>query len=427
MQEKATRRLAAILAADVAGYTRLMAADERATMTAWWQARKDIIDPSIVEHGGRIVKHTGDGFLAEFTTATEAVRCAVAMQTALAQGNEGVPRDRRFDFRMGINVGEIVSDQEDIYGDGVNIAARLESLADAGGVCLSAVAYAQVKSTLDFEYEYLGAKKVKHVAEPLRHYRVKLAGEAAWSRRWAQAGKRLSRLRGALKPRRLAGAALVLVVFAAIWPSSEGPPAPRLGAVPIVAIEPFRTIGEPGAQDAFGDGLTEDLLSALSSTSGLRVIREGPASEELADRQSALAAYYLEGSVRWVGDKVRVSAQLVDARTGFHLWAGRYDRVPVDVLDTQSEVATKIVATLSERLARAELERLATETTPIGTVQTIVYRGLENLGRIAEVAAFLPQELIDWMTAARQPDSSVEGTGNRGTRRLARAGLGEWT
>ena len=426
MQEEATRRLAAILAADVAGYTRLMEGDERATLTAWWQARKDIIDPSIAEHGGRIVKHTGDGFLAEFTTATEAVRCAVAMQNALAQGNEGVPRDRRFDFRMGINVGEIVVDQEDIYGDGVNIAARLESLADAGGVCLSAVAYAQVKSTLDFEYEYLGAKKVKHVAEPLRHYRVKLASEAARSRRWPQVTKRLSPLRDALKPSRLAGAAMVLVVIAAIWPSSEGPPAPRLGAVPIVSVEPFRTIGEPGAQDAFGDGLTEDLLTALSSKSGLRVISERPASDEPADRRFALVSYYFEGSVRWIGDKVRVSAQLVDARTGFHLWAGRYDRVLVDVLDTQNEVATKIVSTLSERLARAELERLATETTAMGTVQTIVYRGLENLGRIAEVAAFLPQELIDWMTGAQQPDSSAEGMGNRETRRLARHGLEGW-
>jgi class 3 adenylate cyclase/TolB-like protein len=427
VQEKATRRLAAILAADVAGYTRLMETDERATLTAWWQARKDIIDPSIAEHGGRIVKHTGDGFLAEFTTATAAVGCAVAMQTALAQGNEGVPRDRRFDFRMGINVGEIVVDQEDIYGDGVNIAARLESLAEAGGICLSAVAYAQVKSTLDFEYEYLGAKKVKHVAEPLRHYRVKLAGEAARSRRGAQAMKRLSPLRGALKPSRLAGAALVIIVIAGVWLSSEGPPASRLGAVPIVSVAPFRTIGEPGARDEFGDGLTEDLVTALSSMSGLRVISEDPASDEPTDRRSALASYYFEGSVRWFGDKVRVSTQLVDARTGVHLWGARYDRVLVDVLDTQIEVATKIVSTLSDRLARAELERLATQTTAMGTVQRIVYRGLENLGRIAEAAAFLPRDLTDWMTGAQQPDSTVEGMGNREARRLARYGLERWT
>jgi len=161
--------------------------------------------------------------------------------------------------------------------------------------------------------------------------------------------------------------------------------------------------------------------------SGLLVISEDPASDNSADRRPVLASYHFEGSVRWVGDKVRVSAQLVDARTGFHLWGARYDRVLVDVLDTQNEVATKIVSTLSDRLARAELERLATDTTAIGKVQTIVYRGLENLGRIAEVAASLPQELSDWMTGAQQPDSSAEGMGNREAHRLARHGLEGWT
>ena len=427
MQDEAIRRLAAILAADVAGYTRLMGTDERATLTAWWQARKDIIDPSIAKHGGRIVKHTGDGFLAEFTTATEAVRCAVAMQTALAQRNEGVPRERRFDFRMGINVGEIVVDREDIYGDGVNIAARLESLADAGGVCLSAVAHAQVKNTLDFEYEYLGTRRVKHVAEPLRHYRVKLAGDAPRSRRAALSAKKLFSLRGMTRPSRLAGAVLILVVIAAIWLSAEAPPAPQPGDTPVVSVEPFRTIGEPGARKTFGDGLTEDLLTTLSSTAGLRVVRDEPASNVTGTRQPSLVTYHFEGSVRWVGDKVRVSAQLVDARTGFHLWGGRYDRVLVDVLETQTEIATKIVSTLSDRLARAELERLATDASPMGRLQTVVYRGLENLGRIAEMAAFLPQELIDWVTGTQQPDSSAGIMRGRELRRLARNGLEEWT
>ena len=396
MREQATRRLAAILAADVAGYTRLMAADEQATLTAWWQARREIIDPSIAAHGGRIVKHTGDGFLAEFTTATEAVRCAAAMQGDLARMNEGAACDHRFDFRMGINVGEIVSDDEDIYGDGVNIAARLESLADAGGICLSAIAHDQVKGTLDLDFEYLGAKRVKHVAEPLRHYRVML-GRTSRRRSFTAALKRLSS-RNAF---RALAVAVALVTILAFWPSEQRPSGSDHDARLTVSVESFRNIGEAGDRTGFGEGLTEDLLAALSARSGLRVVSDGSAS--------AAAAYLLQGSVRWVDDKVRVSVQLVEANTGFHLWGGRYDRVLVDVLDTQSELATKVVSTLSERLAKAELERRATTRTPIDGVQAAVYRGLENLGRIAEAAAFLPRELIDWLTGAEPSEASVEG------------------
>lgn len=406
MRERTTRRLVAILAADVAGYTRLMAADEQATLAAWWQARREIIDPSIAAHGGRIVKHTGDGFLAEFPTATEAVRCAVTMQRDLARMNEDSARERRFDFRMGINVGEIVGDDEDIYGDGVNIAARLESLAEAGGVCLSAIAHDQVKGTLDLDFEYLGAKRVKHVAEPLRHYRVKL-GQESGRRSFTAALKRLPS-RNAF--RALALGAALLAAFV-LWPSGQETSGPGHDAVPVVLVESFRSIGEAGERSAFGEGLTEDLLSALSARSGLQVLSDGSTS--------ATATYLLGGSVRWVDDKARISAQLVEASTGLHLWAGRYDRVPVDVLDTQSELAAKIVSTLSERLAQAELERGATERTTIGGVQAAVYGGLENLGRIAEAAAFLPRDLIDWLTGAVPPEASVEGD--------TRSALEEWT
>ena len=171
-KEGVTRKLAAILAADVAGYTRLMAADEEATLTAWWSARKDIIDPAIAEHGGRIVKHTGDGFLAEFATATEAVRCAVIMQNALLARSADTPEERRFEFRVGINLGEIVVDEEDIYGDGVNIAARVEALAEPGGICVTVSVYDQIKNKVVLGYEDLGEQKVKNIAEPLRIYRV---------------------------------------------------------------------------------------------------------------------------------------------------------------------------------------------------------------------------------------------------------------
>jgi class 3 adenylate cyclase/TolB-like protein len=417
-----SRRLAAILAADVAGYTRLMAADENATLKAWWRARNEIIDPSIAKFGGRIVKHTGDGFLAEFATATEAVRCAAEMQTALAETNVGAARDKRFDFRMGVNVGEIVDDQEDIYGDGVNIAARLESLADPGGICLSQIAYDQVRNKLDLAFEYLGAKKVKHVAEPLRHYRVRFEGDGAGGLHAALRARRRSLLRGMMKPLRLAAAAAILVAAASFWPSDDPTSSAQPQADPIIVIVPFRTIGE-AANKAFSEGLTEDLLTALSSASGLRVIHKDAAFDRSAKAKSLDVSYRFEGSVRWVGDKVRVSAQLVDAKSGFHLWGGRYDREVGDVLKVQNEVAEKIVATLSERLAVAKGERMAR---PQGAVESMVYRGLENLGRIAEMAAFLPQELFDWVTGGGESDFSVEGLQRRQPLKLANLEYQEW-
>ncbi|HJP22716.1 MAG TPA: adenylate/guanylate cyclase domain-containing protein, partial [Alphaproteobacteria bacterium] len=174
-----TRRLAAILAADVAGYTRLMELDEETTLAAWWRARREVIDPDIAAHGGRIVKHTGDGFLAEFTTVTEAVKCAAGMQQKLAPLAAGMSRDKRLEFRMGINLGDIVVDDEDIYGDGVNLAARIEGLAEAGGICLSADVYNQVHKRLDYDFEDLGERRVKNVSEPLHVYRLLLGGRAA--------------------------------------------------------------------------------------------------------------------------------------------------------------------------------------------------------------------------------------------------------
>ncbi len=409
----ASRRLAAILAADVAGYTRLMETDESATLKAWWYARNEIIDPGIAKFGGRIVKHTGDGFLAEFPTATKAVRCAEEMQLALAETNVGIAKNKRFDFRMGINVGEIVDDKEDIYGDGVNIAARLESLADPGGICLSAVVHDQVRNKLEMKFEYLGAKKVKHVAEPLRHYRVKLGGDGSDSLHATLQAKKRSFLRGALKPVRLIAAAVIVVAVASFWPSDGPGESSAPNVAPVIVVVPFRTIGEAG-NAAFSDGLTEDLVTALSSTSAWRVVRK------TGDTEIRAATYRFEGSVRWVGDKVRVSAQLVEENSGFHLWGARYDRSAKDVLRVQNDVSGKIVATLSERLAEA---KAAGSTRDQGAVQTMVYRGLENLGRIAELAAFLPQEFYQWVTASRKPGMSVE---DHHLIRLAHLGYQDW-
>jgi len=417
----ASRRLAAILAADVAGYTRLMEVDENTTLKSWWHARNNIIDPSIAKFGGRIVKHTGDGFLAEFPTATEAVRCAEEMQMALAETNEGVDKDKRFAFRMGINVGEIVDDQEDIYGDGVNIAARLESLAEPGGICLSQVAHDQVKNKLDLDFEYLGAKKVKHVAEPLRHYRVRLAGGSSSRLHGAFKAKKNSFLRGLVKPLRLVAAAIVVIAIASFWPTDDPSSSSSRVASPVIAVVPFRTIGEAADKQNFSDGLTEDLLTALSSSSGLRVVRKDTEANPNAKLKGV--TYRFEGSVRWVGDRVRVSAQLVEAKSGVHLWGGRYDRSSGDVLKVQNDVATKIVSTLSERLADAKGEQLAANT---GAVETMVYRGLENLGRIAELAAFLPQELFDWVTGNNDAGLSVEGMKKHKQFKLAFLRHQEW-
>ncbi len=419
---EATRKLAAILAADVAGYTRLMETDEDSTLSSWWSARNDIIDPAIASHGGRIVKHTGDGFLAEFPTATEAVRCAVEMQTGLAATNEGVDDDRRFDFRMGVNIGEIVADHEDIYGDGVNVAARLESLADPGGVCISASAYQQVKNRLDYEYEDLGSKKVKHVAEPVRHYRVKLGTSGESSRAHAvRAAKRVSRIGRYFTPFKLIAATVaVFAVIGLLLPGGSEPPANKAKATPIISVSPFRTIGDM-PQQGFSEGLTEDLLTALSSRSGFRVIRDDPAQNQNPSLLKK-ASYQFEGSVRRVGDTVRVSAQLVDPKTGLHLWGGRYDRELVDVLSVQNEVAVKIVLTLADTLADTETERGSVDTTAMGSARDILYRGLSGLGRFAEMAAFLPQELFNWVSNAGKSDSSSEGRAEYLEIRLARHG-----
>ena len=229
-EEGVTRRLAAILAADVAGYTRLMESDEDATLAAWWAARKDVIDPSIAEYGGRIVKHTGDGFLAEFATATEAVRCAVAMQTALVASNSDTPEDRRFDFRMGINIGEIVDDDEDIYGDGVNIAARIESLAEPGGVWVSANVHEQVHKKLDVTFRDMGEQTVKNLSAPIRAYCVVLdedAGHGPDTRAKAE-------------------------------------PALALPDKPSIAVLPFDNLSGDPEQEFFADGMAEDIITGLS-------------------------------------------------------------------------------------------------------------------------------------------------------------------
>ena len=362
--EGVRRRLAAVLAADVAGYTRLMETDEQATLAAWWAARQDIIDPAIGEHQGRIVKHTGDGFLAEFTTALDAVQCAISMQTALGERNADQPTDRRLDFRMGVNLGDIVVDDEDIYGDGVNISARIEALAEPGSVCVSGNIHEQVHKKLDVAFLDMGEKRVKHISEPIRVYRIALGtGTAAAPR---------GRKRYVMSA---VAAVLALLVTGAVmlwlepWNPALEPASIERMAFPLpdkpsIAVLPLDNLsGDPG-QEYFSDGFTENIITALSKVPRLFVIARNSTfvykgrpvkvqsvAEELGVR------FVLEGSVQRSGNRVRVNIQLIDALSGNHMWAERYDRELTDLFAVQDEIARNVAGALEITLTEGEQAR----------------------------------------------------------------------
>ena len=318
------RRLAAILAADVVDYTRLMDADEDATMATWWSVRKDVIDPQIAGHKGRIVKHTGDGFLAEFSTVLDAIRCATTIQMELNARNADCPRNRRMDFRMGVNLGDIVVDHEDIYGDGVNIAARLEGLADPGGICVSGGVYEQVHKRIDLAFEDMGEQPFKNIPRPVRTYRVQLKGSP----------------------------------FAVIE-------APSLPNKPSIAVLPFANMSGDPEQEYFADGIAEDIITSLSKLSQLLVIArnssftyKGRAVKVPEIGKELGVRYVIEGSVRKAGNRVRITAQLIDCSTGGHLWAERFDRELTDIFAVQDEVTQEIVSAMAVNLTGDEQERL---------------------------------------------------------------------
>jgi class 3 adenylate cyclase/TolB-like protein len=414
------RRLAAILCADVAGYSRLMGADEEATLetlSAW----REIFDKLIAEHDGRLVGSAGDSVLAEFASPVEATRCALAVQTDLSARNAALAEERRMRFRIGINLGDVIAKGGDLFGDGVNVAARLEALAEPGGICISGAVYDQVHGKLDVDFRDLGPQSVKNIAEPVRVYRIVLDGDAApHSFAGSSIDSRLAALRRVLTPMRVLAALVGLVLAVAFWPISGPAPERAARAAPIISVVPFRTIGG-NAPEGFSEGLTEDLITALSSRPGWRVVRLG--SEAQAGRRAGTErAYHFEGSVRRVGDTVRVSAQLVDPQSGFHLWGGRYDRKLVDELAIQNEVTQRIVATLSLRVQDAEAERYAADESTVGVARGLLYRGLTGLGRLAELAVFLPQGLIDWVSGATVADRPEEDSVNRVDLRVSGVG-----
>ena len=338
-EARVERRLAAILAADIAGYSRLMGIDEEGTLRDLKAHRSALIDPKIAEHRGRIVKTTGDGALVEFASVVDAVRCAVEIQRDMAERNADVPAERRIEFRIGINLGDIIIEDADIFGDGVNVAARLEALAEPGGICVSRVVRDQVRDKLDFAFEDLGEQQVKNIARPVRVYRV---GPGT-------------------------GAAEL--------------PTPALPDKPSIAVLPFQNMSGDPEQEYFADGMVEEIITALSRIPWLFVIArnstftyKGQAIDVKQVGRELGVRYVLEGSVRRGGGRVRITAQLIEAETGTHLWADRFDGSLEDVFDLQDQVATSVAGVIEPTLQVAETVRAANRPTTDLTAHDLYLR-----------------------------------------------------
>ena len=380
------RRLAAILSADAVGYSRLMGEDEPATVRAITESR-EVIASAVSRHGGRVVDAPGDNLLAEFASVVDAVQCAVEIQRELESRNATIPVDRRMRFRIGINVGDLIVEGRRLYGDGVNIAARLESLAEGGGICLSGAAYDQVEGKLAVACEALGGHTVKNIARPVRVYRVRLDTDApaATPSRNRRNDRRVARVLSVL-----AVIALAVVGGWAGWrwlqtPEWAGLPLPDR---PSVAVLPFSNVSRDPAQEYFSDGVTEDLITGLSKVSGLFVIARNSAftykGKPVNVREVARdlgVRYVLEGGVQRAGSRVRITAQLVDATTGYHVWAERYDREVRDIFALQDEVTRRIVDALAVRLTDTEQGRLGRTPTGVPEAYDLVLRGNEQRKR----------------------------------------------
>ena len=363
--EKFKRKLTAILSADVKGYSRLMGVDEEATVRTL-QAYKEVMASSIQHHRGRIVDTAGDSVLAEFASVVDAVQCAVEIQQVLRAKNALLPETYRMDFRMGINLGDVIEEGDSIYGDGVNIAARMESLAEAGGICISGSAYEQIENKLPLRYDYLGEHEVKNIAKPVRVYRAQIESGAAPAQVREEkkpVGKRLSKAALAIVAVVVIAGAVILYQFV-LRPSpsktevaSKEKMAIPLPDVPSIAVLPFVNMSEDPKQEFLCDGMTEEIITALSQVPRLFVIARNSTftykgksvkvkqvSEELGVR------YVLEGSVQRSGDRIRITAQLIDALTGNHLWAKSYDRDLKDIFALQDEITMKVLTATQVKL-----------------------------------------------------------------------------
>jgi adenylate cyclase len=351
-EARVERRLAAILAADIAGYSRLMGADEEGTLARLKACRKALVDPTISEHRGRIVKTTGDGMLVEFGSAVDAVRCAVEVQRGMAASNVDIPAIKRIDFRIGIHVGDIIIDDNDIFGDGVNIAARLEGIAEPGGICISDDAHRQIRGKTEIAYDDMGHQSLKNIAEPMRAWRARPAANATPSEVAVER------------------------------------PAPTLALPdkPSIAVLPFTNMSGDPEQEYFADGMVEDIITALSRMTWLFVIArnssftyKGKAVDIKQVGRELGVRYVLEGSVRRAGNRVRITGQLIDAATGTHLWANRFDGALEDVFELQDEVTTSVIGAIAPKLEQAEIERARHKPTEKLAAYDYFLRGMANI------------------------------------------------
>ena len=364
MVEQVERRLAAVLAADVAGYSRLMGADEEGTLARLKAIRKSLVDPAIAAHRGRVVKTTGDGMLVVFASAVDAARSAIEVQRSMSSENAGVQQDSRIEFRIGIHIGDIMIDDSDIFGDGVNIAARLEGIARPGGVCISDDAYRQIRGKVDMACDDLGPQVLKNIAEPMRVWQVEFDQDAA---------------------RALA----------------ERAPALALPDKPSIAVLPFQNMSGDPEQEYFADGMVEEIITALSRFKMLFVIArnssfayKGRAVDIKQVGRELGVRYVLEGSVRKAAGRVRITGQLIDAANGSHLWADRFEGDLNDVFALQDEVTSKVVSAIQPKLLQTEIELAARRRTGNLSAHDLFLRSLPHFYAVTREGMLQAQELL---------------------------------
>jgi adenylate cyclase len=345
-----TRRLAAILAADVAGYSRLMGADEEGTLERLKALRRELLDPKIAEHKGRIVKTTGDGMLVEFASVVDAVRCAVAVQHTMPERNAGVGADSRIELRIGVNLGDVIVEGEDLYGDGVNIAARIEALADAGGLFISNTVHDQVRDRLPFVFEDLGEQQVKNITRPVRVYRVR---------------------------------------DTCATPENRSAPALPLPDKPSIAVLSFANLSGDPEQEYFVDGVVEEIITAISRLPWLFVIARNSSfaykgkSPDLRQVGRELGVrYVLEGSVRKAGRRVRITGQLIDTTTGAHIWADHFDGALDDIFDLQDQIASSVAGAIEPKLRQFEIDRASRKPTESCDAYDLYLRALAEFHKL---------------------------------------------
>jgi TolB-like protein/class 3 adenylate cyclase/Tfp pilus assembly protein PilF len=407
------RKLTAILHADVVGFSRLMGEDEAGTHQALGELRR-AIDPLITAHGGRIVGTAGDSLLADFSSVVDALNCAIEMQRAARTINDPIPPERRLELRIGVNLGDVIVDGDNIFGDGVNIAARLEALARPGTVCISQTVYDQVRNKLDLDYRPLGSHRVKNIGEPVRTYAVGLPAVVPLPRRGRRPVIAVAGIGGLVVAGLVAWALHVGAGWDPLGLSAAPKPvdvttlaAPtRLAGRPSIAVLPFKNLSGDADQEFFSDGITEDVITALGRFSNLLVIAKS-ASFPLKDRNLPPfevgrlldARYLLEGSIRRAGDRVRVNVELTEAPTGVHVWSETYDGEVKDIFAVQDDIARRVVGAAAVRLTRFERERVLTKPTENLAAYEYVLRGREFLSHASrdknDEAADLFQRAID--------------------------------